>query len=126
MLNQVILHGRISTDIELRTTTNGKSVSTFNIAVDRDYKNESGNREADFFPCVAWGKLGENINQYFEKGKEILVNGRLQVRSYDSNGTKKYITEIIVEKTDFCGSKSAKNENSGGFGGTESNEDIPF
>lgn len=112
-MNKVILVGRLSRDPELRTTNTGKSVATFSIAVDRRFKQE-GQPTADFFNVVAWGKPGEIICQYLGKGRQIAVNGRLQSRSYDAqDGSKRYVTEVVLEEFDFIGSK---NDNSGGGG----------
>lgn len=111
-MNKVILKGRLARDIELRTTTTGKSVGTFSLAVDRRFKQE-GQPDADFIPCVAWGKTAEVMAQYLAKGRETLVEGRMQVRSYDDKeGNKRYVTEVIVENFEFCGSKA-----DAGFGG---------
>ena len=113
-MNKVILKGRLARDIELRTTTTGKSVGTFSLAVDRRFKQE-GQPDADFIPCVAWGKTAEVMAQYLAKGRETLVEGRMQVRSYDDkDGNKRYVTEVIVENFEFCGSRNQ--DAAGGFG----------
>ena len=105
-MNKVILVGRLARDPELRTTGSGKSVATFSLAVDRRYKAE-GQPTADFFNSVAWGKQAETICQYLGKGRQIALTGRLQSRSYDAqDGTKKYVTEVILEEFDFIGSKN--------------------
>lgn len=105
-MNKVILVGRLARDPELRTTGSGKSVATFSLAVDRRYKAE-GQPTADFFNIVAWGKQAETICQYLGKGRQIALTGRLQSRSYDAqDGTKKYVTEVILEEFDFIGSKN--------------------
>ncbi|WP_392888770.1 single-stranded DNA-binding protein [Eubacterium limosum] len=105
-MNKVILVGRLTRDPELRTTGSGKSVATFSLAVDRRYKAE-GQPTADFFNIVAWGKQAETICQYLDKGRQIALTGRLQSRSYDAqDGTKKYVTEVILEEFDFIGSKN--------------------
>lgn len=130
-MNKVILKGRLARDIEMRTTTTGKSVGTFSIAVDRRYKQD-GQPDADFIPCVAWGKTAEVMVQYLVKGRETLLEGRMQVRSYeDSNGNKRYVTEVIVENFEFCGSKPQGNTQDaapvpGGFGTVAPDDDIPF
>ena len=105
-MNKVILVGRFARDPELRTTGSGKSVATFSLAVDRRYKQE-GQPEADFFNIVAWGKQAETICQYLGKGRQIALTGRLQSRSYDAqDGTKRYVTEVVLEEFDFIGSKN--------------------
>lgn len=122
-MNKVILVGRLARNPELRTTQNGKSVATFSLAVDRRFKQE-GQPTADFFNVVAWGKPGEVICQYMGKGRQIAVNGRLQSRSYDAqDGTKRYVTEIILEEFDFIGSK---NENNFGDSTKASNHPLEF
>ncbi|MBU5305649.1 single-stranded DNA-binding protein [Eubacterium callanderi] len=105
-MNKVILVGRIVRDPELRTTNNGKSVATFPLAVDRRFKQE-GQPEADFFNIVAWGRQAEVICQYLGKGRQIAMNGRLQSRSYEvQDGSKRYVTEVVLEEFDFIGSKN--------------------
>ena len=123
-MNKCVLHGRLARDPELRSTPNGTSVATFSLAVDRP-RTRDGKKEADFIPCVAWSGLADVINKHFVKGKEILVEGRIQVRSYDAkDGSKRYVTEVIVGDIDFCGSK---NDNSGPIAGTQVNsDDIPY
>ena len=100
-MNKVTLHGRLAKDVEMRRTQSGKSVASFTIAVD----GVGQNAKAEFIGCIAWEKTAENIGKFFSKGKEILAEGRLQTRSYESNGTKKYVTEVVVTNFEFCGSK---------------------
>ncbi|MGN0194124.1 MAG: single-stranded DNA-binding protein [Pseudoramibacter sp.] len=105
-MNKVILVGRLARDPELRTTTTGKSVCSFAIAVDRRFKRD-GQPSADFFNVTAWGKQGEVISQYLRKGRQIAISGRLQTRSYTANdGSKRYVTDIVLEEFDFIGSRS--------------------
>ena len=105
-MNRVILVGRFARDPELRSTNTGKSVATFSLAVDRRYKQE-GQPEADFFNIVAWGRQAEVICQYLGKGRQIALTGRLQSRSYEAqDGTKRYVTEVVMEEFDFIGNKS--------------------
>ena len=105
-MNKAILIGRTTKEPEIRATTSGKQVATFTLAVDRDFKNAQGEREADFIPCVAWGKLAEICEKYVAKGKQIAVCGRIQTRTYDDqNGQKRYITEIIVNDLQLLGSR---------------------
>lgn len=119
-MNKVQLHGRMAKDVDLRYTQSGKAVCSFTVAVDgvgRDAK-------AEFINCIAWEKLAETIGKNFSKGKEILISdGRLQTRSYESNGSKKYITEVVVNAFEFCGSKS---DNAGAIKGEESDVEVPF
>lgn len=104
-MNKVILKGIISKDIELRSTTSGVEVAAFNLAVQRDFKNKEGNYDADFISCVAYKNTATFINKYFTKGSKILLEGKLQTRTYEKDGNKKYITEVIVEKAEFVDSK---------------------
>ena len=101
-LNKVELIGRFTSDPILRYTQNNKSVTSFSIAVG---KRVNGENSADFINCVAWNKTAEFINKYFKKGQAIAVIGRLQNRSYDDDKGKHYITEVIVEETEFVGNK---------------------
>ena len=135
-MNKVILHGRLARDPELRYTGSGKPVGSFTLAVNRRNNGQNSNQPtADFIPCIAWEKLAETICNNFVKGSEMLVHGRIQVRSYDGqDGSKKYATEVVVNEMDFCGRKtdngaaaSTPENNPGGFGGQlVSDDDIPF
>lgn len=114
MLNNITLCGRTTTDIELKTTQNERSVASFTLAVDRDFSKD-GERETDFIPVVVWGKTAEFASKYFPKGKMMLLNGRLQVRSYtDKDGTQRKITEVVANNIYFCGSKSGNSNNNSG------------
>ena len=102
MLNHVTLQGRITHDPELKTTTNGTSVCSFALAVDRDFVRPGEERKADFINCVAWRKTAEFITRYFKKGEQIIVEGSIQVRSWEDNeGKKRYITEVVVDRAHF-------------------------
>lgn len=108
-MNKVILVGRLARDPELRTTGSGKSVCSFTVAVDRRFKQE-GQPTADFIPVVAWGRQAEVINQYLSKGRQIALNGRIQTRSYDAqDGSKRYVTEVVLEEFDFIGDRGGQN-----------------
>ena len=109
-MNQVIEHGRLTADNEVKVTEE-KAVAHFTLAVNRDYKKE-GQPEADFFRCVAFGKTAETLVKYMKKGSEILVIGRLVSGKYEKDGQTHYTTDIIVDKFDFCGSKSDNNSTS--------------
>lgn len=114
-MNKVILKGRLARDVDLRTTTSGKSVAQVSIAVNRWGKDQG----ADFIPLVIWGQQAENFARYLFKGREVLVEGRMQVRSYDDKtGNKRYVTEVVVENFEFCGSRNdAGNGGNDGFSG---------
>lgn len=103
MLNKVIIMGRLTQDPELRSTPSGTSVLQFTVAVDRNYK-QGEEKQADFINCVAWKQHAEFIAKHFGKGRMIAIEGRLQSRTYDDkNGSKHYITEVIVENVFFTG-----------------------
>ena len=107
MLNKVILMGRITQDLELRTTQGGQSVLTFNIAVDRNFVRQGEERQADFITCVAWRQTAEFINRFFSKGRLIAIEGNLRSRTYDDkNGTKHYVTEVYVDQASFTGERA--------------------
>ncbi len=112
MYNKVIMLGRITQDLELKTTPNGVSVLQFSIACDRRYQTKGEEKKSDFFNCVAWRNEADFISRYWSKGRPILIEGELQNRSYDDkNGVKRYVTEIIVDRATFTGDK--KTEGSG-------------
>ena len=123
-MNKVMLHGRIVKDPDIRATASNKKVASFTIAVDTII---GGEKKAEFINCVAWQKTAELIEKYFFKGKEILVSdGRIQTRKYEKNSENRYVTEVIVNEVEFCGSKSDGKSNAGGIGGQVTDEDIPF
>ena len=107
MINKAILEGRIVRDIELRKTASGKSYTSFTLAVNRTYKKE-GQPDADFITCVAWGKNADVLEKYTEKGTLISVDGRIQTRSYESNGKKVYVTEVVCESVHLIEAKKQK------------------
>ena len=109
MLNKVFIMGRLARDPELRRTQNGTAVASFTLAVDRDYKGASGERETDWIDCVAWRQSGEFVSRYFTKGRMAVVEGRLQIRDWtDNSGNKRRSTEVMVENIYFADSKNAK------------------
>ena len=126
-MNKVILMGRLARDPDVRTTQGGKSVARMTLAVDRR-KGADGQQDADFLALIAWEKIANIAANYLHKGSKILVEGRLQSRSYDAqDGSKRYITEVIVSNLEFC--ESRRQEVDGGarqFGSTATQEDILF
>ena len=129
-MNQVQLLGNLARDAELRFTQNGKAVAIFTVAATNTYVDSTTNETKEqtaFINCVAWGKTGEAVGNC-KKGDRLLVNGRIQTRSYeDSNGQKKYVTEVVA---DFVG-KKLDGEFDGGsnfdsFDTTNQDENIPF
>lgn len=106
MYNLAIIIGRICATPELRTTPNGTSVCSFTVAVDRAFKNADGERVTDFINCVAYRNNAEFISKFFHKGSPIGLQGNIQTRSYtDKEGNKRTVTEIVVDKAFFTGSK---------------------
>ena len=113
-MNKIMLIGRLTKDPELRYTQSGTAVASFTLAVDRRFPNQNGEREADFINCVAWNKSAEFVANYFTKGKQMALEGRLQVRSYDGDdGKRRWVTEVVVEQMEFVGSKNDSKDNSG-------------
>lgn len=114
MLNHVTVMGRLVRDPELRRTGSGIAVASFTLAVDRDFKDQSGEHGTDFLDCVAWRNTAEFICKYFTKGRMVVASGRLQKRDYENqNGEKRYVTEIVVESAYFGDSKRDTNSSSG-------------
>lgn len=116
MLNSVILMGRLVADPELRTTTTGKSVATFRIAVDRGYSKNAAERTADFITIVAWEQTANFVCRYFAKGSMIAVQGSIQTRNYeDKTGAKRTAVEVVAREVSFCGSKNETGTTGGNF-----------
>jgi single-strand DNA-binding protein len=115
--NQVVLMGNLTRDPELRQTPNGQNVCSFSLALNRSYKGADGNwQEAtDYIDVVAWGPLGERVAQYLSKGRPCLVNGRLQSRSWESDGQKRSKVEVVAQDVTFLGGAGGGSE--GGNGG---------
>lgn len=106
MLNKIVLMGRLTRDPELRKTGNSTAVTSFTLAVDRDYKPQDGERETDFIDVVAWRGTAEFVFKYFSKGRMAVVDGRLQVRDWtDKDGAKRRSTEVIADSVYFGDSK---------------------
>lgn len=102
--------GRLTKDAELTTTTNGVNVARFTIAINRKFKNADGDYEADFINCVAWRNTADLISKYTKKGDRIGVCGSVQTRSFDAqDGSKRYVTEIVVDEIEFLEKKEATN-----------------
>lgn len=106
MLNEIILMGRLTRDPELRHTQSGTKVAAFSLAVDRDYKDASGEKETDFIDIVAWRGTAEFVSKYFTKGRMAVVKGRLQIRDWtDKDGGKRRSAEVVAESVYFADSK---------------------
>ena len=107
-MNKVILIGRLTKDPEVRNTSNQTAFCNFTIAVDRRFKDQNGQRQADFISCIAWRQTASFIGSYFRKGSKIAVVGSLQTRTYDdNNGQKRYVTEVVVDEVEFADSASS-------------------
>lgn len=140
MLNKVILQGRIGNDPELKTTTSGKEVCSINLAVDRDYKSQNGERETDWITVVAFREKAKFLSRYFSKGRMAVVEGRLQIRDWtDKDGSKRRTAEVVADNVYFGDSKNstsgvtqqdnfgALNERmSHGFAEVDGGDDLPF
>ena len=107
MLNHITIMGRLTRDPELRRTGSGVAVTSFTLAVDRDFGNrENGERETDFIDCVAWRQTGEFVYKYFAKGRMAVVSGRLQIRNWnDKDGNKRRSAEVVADNVYFGDSK---------------------
>ncbi|MCD5192389.1 single-stranded DNA-binding protein [Enterococcus casseliflavus] len=118
MINNVVLVGRLTKDPDLKYTGSGTAVATFTLAVNRNFTNQSGEREADFINCVIWRKPAETLANYAKKGVLIGVTGRIQTRSYDNQqGQKVYVTEVIADNFQLLESKKAdSSQNTQGSG----------
>jgi single-strand DNA-binding protein len=119
-MNHITILGRLTKDPEIRYTPSQKVVATFTLAVDRPFSVADGKREADFIPCVVWGKSAELIGNSCQKGHRLLVEGRLQIRNFEAkDGTKRYVAEVIVASFEFIERKEQKTMASMG-------KEVPF
>lgn len=109
-MNVAIIMGRLTAAPEMRRTDNDIAVASFTVAVDRDFKDKDGNKQTDFIKCVAWRKTAEFVQKYFGKGSAIAVEGKIQVRQYEKDGEKRWVTEVVADHVHFCGSKSTSGE----------------
>ena len=106
MLNKIIIMGRLTRDPELRRTGSGTAVTSFSLAVDRDFKSQSGEKETDFIDVVAWRSTAEFVSKYFTKGRMAVVEGRLQLRDWtDKDGNKRRTAEVLADHVYFGDSK---------------------
>ena len=108
MLNHIVIMGRLGKDPELRRTQSGVAVATFNVAVDRDFKDKAtGQRATDWITCVAWRSTAEFVEKYFAKGSQVLVAGRLPMRDWtDKDGNKRISAEVQADNVYFAGAKT--------------------
>lgn len=132
MLNRVVLTGRLTRDPELRYTGSGTAVCSFTVAVDRQFRNQNGDRDADFINCVIWRKSAENFANFTHKGSMVGIDGRLSTRNYENNqGQRVYVTEVTVENFALLEPRSSNqnggnqgNYNQGNNGGFNNNQNF--
>lgn len=137
-LNRICLMGRLTRDPELRRTGSGTAVTSFTIAVDRDFKSQNGEKETDFIDIVAWRNTAEFASKYFSKGRMAVVTGRLQLRDWtDKEGNKRRTAEVVADAVYFGDSKRQEGNDSpqaenaaegtyGGFAEAEDDGDLPI
>lgn len=112
MINKCILIGRMTKDPELRRTAQGEAVTSFTLAVNRNFTSKDGQQQADFINCIVWRKLAENVERYCSKGSLVGVEGRIQTRNYENNqGQRIYVTEIVADSVQFLETKKAESDN---------------
>ena len=127
MLNKIIVMGRLTKDPELRRTQSGTAVTSFSVAVDRDFKSQSGERETDFIDVVAWRQTAEFVSKYFTKGRMAVVEGRLQVRDWtDKDGNKRRTAEVVAESIYFGESKKRDTSPDVQFEEIPDDGELPF
>ena len=128
MLNKIILQGRATRDAELRRTGSGTAVSSFSLAVDRNFKSQSGEKEVDFIDIVLWKNTAEFAAKYVIKGRMVIVEGRLQIRDWtDKDGNKRRSAEVVADNVYFGDSKrdDAPAYNAPAYGGTAGSSGAP-
>jgi single-strand DNA-binding protein len=135
MLNTITIMGRLTRDPELKTTPSGASVTSFTLAVERDFNDkETGEKATDFIDCVAWRGTAEFVTRFFTKGRMAVVNGRLQLRDYtDKDGNKRRAAEVVAENVYFGdsnngnrGAENGDNYQTGGWTEVPDGEGLPF
>ena len=125
-MNHFVGIGRLTRDPDVRYTQSGKAVVSFTLAIDRR-RSGDGNQQADFVACVAWEKTAGTIGNYCGKGQQIAVEGRIQSRSYEAqDGSKRYVTEVVVQSMEFCGKKSDNAGHGANNAADFQGEEIPF
>lgn len=125
MINRVVLVGRLTRDVELRYTQSGVAVGSFSLAVNRQFTNASGEREADFINAVIWRKSAENFANFTGKGSLVAVEGRLQTRNYENNqGQRVYVTEVVVDNFSLLESRAESEKRRATGGGSSNNSSF--
>ena len=126
-MNKVFLIGRLTRDPELRYTGSNTAVATFSLAVNRNFSNQNGEREADFINIVVWRKQAENVKNFLSQGSQVAIDGRIQTRSYDDqNGQKRYVTEVVADNVEFLGSKNSSNNSNNMNSSANHAEPTPY
>lgn len=133
MINNVVLVGRLTKKPELKFTTTGTKYTQFTVAVQRNFKNKDGEYESDFINCLMWSTAVENFTKFTNKGSLVGIEGRIQTRSYEKDGVKKYITEVVTENFSLLESKKVTESRSDAAQPIEENpfngvsdDDLPF
>lgn len=129
MINNVVLVGRMTRDAELRYTPSNQAVATFTLAVNRNFKNQNGEREADFINVVIWRQQAENLANWAKKGTLVGITGRIQTRNYENQqGQRVYVTEVIADSFQILESRAAREGNAGSYntGGFESGSTASY
>lgn len=124
-MNVTILSGRLTKDPELKTTQSNIPVVTFTLAVDKQYKDENGEKQADFISCVAWRAQAELLAKYKHKGDMVGITGKLSTRQYDVDGSTKYVTEVVCDQIEFLESKKEEKKEEPQKNGYVKMKDIP-
>lgn len=121
MINNVVLVGRMTKDADLQYTANNIAVATFNLAVNRNFKNNNGEREADFINCVIWRQQAENLANWAKKGALVGITGRMQTRNYENQqGQRVYVTEVVADSFQLLESRNVQGQREGGNSQTPS------
>ena len=109
MINNVVLVGRLTKKPELRQTSQNVSVCQFTVAVNRNFNAQNGQQEADFISCVAWRSTADNMARYLDKGSLVGIEGRIQTRTYEQDGQRRYVTEVVADNVRFLESRNNNN-----------------
>lgn len=134
MINNVVLIGRLTKDPELRYTPSNVATASFTLAVNRNYKNADGQREADFINCIMWRQSAENLANWCRKGQQIGITGRIQTRNYENQqGQRVYVTEVVAEsfqvlekRDNSANADSLANQMPPSYGQSIPDDDLPF
>lgn len=126
MINNVVITGRLTKDLDLKYTANGTAVASFTVAVNRKYSNQKGEREADFINCVIWREAAEHMANFTRKGSLVGVEGRIQTRSYDNQqGQRVYVTEVVADSFTLLEKKPDNQESKSNYQSNNQQRD-PF